>query len=901
MTAQILKTVLELSLCGTLLGLVLMLIKKLTGKHLPESFWYFAWLLVLLRFVLPVGSVIIPTQETAERGIYSVESSDTSSRSYDESLLHGEGLSPASVPAGTHYYTSPQENTAEISFSDTEPEPSAKQSIDLSFLKSSALWLTVWLFGVAVVLMEQVVSYLVFSFNIRSTLSQPTQENMSVYKSIALRSRLRVAVSTAVDAPMTFGLFRPLLILPAQELTPAVTENVMRHELVHFRRHDIIIKWFSGVVFAVHWFNPFTLLFKRELDRACELSCDEMLLFGVDNEQRKSYGETLLTLAERAVKPVCSAVTGFAAGKRDLKERLQMIMNYNKRRSALALMLCCALLLVGCGAVIGPEPVPTPEPTVTPAVDVEGMETVTVSNIDEFLAAIASDTLIYMEPGVYDLTEAVDYAAMRPFNDHISWSYVGDGETKNEYEINIKNVENLSIIGSGRDAVTLCTQPRYANVLRFSDCSNICIEALTVGHTVEPGVCVGGVIALEGVTGAGIVDCELYGCGTVGVIAENSRYIYTEDSLIRDCSLGGAQVRSCEDVRFTNCEFYGCCYSGWGYVFSVSSSNGFAVVNSKVHDCPATGLVSSNFGRNTFILGTEVCKNSFDAMFEMSGYDITVDGCRFSENEYNSLTAPTWNGSMEGKIVDLDGNVLTEDDINSMKLEKLNFAMPQRGNTELKREVDTDGTSIYHVSTVDEFLAAIGSDTTIYLDAELFRLDEASDYGAYGSECYYWTEEYDGPQLVISGVKNLRIIGGTERCEIQAVPRYANVLSFYNCEDIVLSGFTAGHIEAGYCSGGVLYFDSCMNVKIDECHLYGCGIIGLWTYGCAGFIVTDTEIYDCSSNAVSMFNTDNVQFDACYIHDCGEPNMYLTNCDGVFFDGNHVRGDMNIVNGVPVA
>lgn len=579
-----------------------------------------------------------------------------------------------------------------------------------------------------------------------------------------------------------------------------------------------------------------------------------------------------------------------------------MIMNYNKRPSVLVLMLCCALLLAACGSAVDPEPVVTPKPAVTPVISEEGMETVTVTNVDEFLAAIASDTLIYMEPGVYDLTEAVDYAAVRPFNEHISWTYCGDGETKNEYEISIKNVDNLSIIGSGRAEVTVCTKPRFADVLKFTDCSNICIETLTVGHTAEPGICVGGVIAFEAVTGAGIKDCELYGCGTVGVIADNSRYIYTEHSTIRDCSLGGAQVRSCEDVRFTDCEFYGCCYSGWGNVFSVSSSNGFAVVNSKVHDCPATGLISSNYGRNTFILGTEVCNNSFDAMFETSGYDITVDGCKFSDNEYNSLTTPVWSGSsVGGKIIDLDGNALTEDDLNAMGLEELNFAMPQRDDTGLKGKFDTDGTSVFHVKTMDEFLAAIGSDTTIFLDAELFRLDKASDYGAFGTGNYYWSEEYDGPQLTISGVKNLRIIGGTEKCEIQAVPRYANVLSFYDCEDIVLSGFIAGHVEAGYCTGGVLYFENCKNIKIDECHLYGCGIVGIWTYGCAGLTVSDTEIYDCSGNAVSMMNTDQVHFDACNIHDCGEPNIYLSFCEGVFFDGSPIRGTMNIVNGVPMA
>ena len=49
-----LKTLLILSLGGTLLGLSLMLLRRLLGKKLPSAFYYYAWLLVFLRFLLPL-------------------------------------------------------------------------------------------------------------------------------------------------------------------------------------------------------------------------------------------------------------------------------------------------------------------------------------------------------------------------------------------------------------------------------------------------------------------------------------------------------------------------------------------------------------------------------------------------------------------------------------------------------------------------------------------------------------------------------------------------------------------------------------------------------------------------------------------------------------------------------
>ena len=49
-----LKTLLILSLGGTLLGLSLMLLRRLLGKKLPSAFYYCAWLAVLLRFLVPL-------------------------------------------------------------------------------------------------------------------------------------------------------------------------------------------------------------------------------------------------------------------------------------------------------------------------------------------------------------------------------------------------------------------------------------------------------------------------------------------------------------------------------------------------------------------------------------------------------------------------------------------------------------------------------------------------------------------------------------------------------------------------------------------------------------------------------------------------------------------------------
>ena len=55
---------------------------------------------------------------------------------------------------------------------------------------------------------------------------------------------------------MILGLFRPVLILPQMELSQQQLAFIFRHELAHYKRRDLWIKWMFLLVQSVHWFNP---------------------------------------------------------------------------------------------------------------------------------------------------------------------------------------------------------------------------------------------------------------------------------------------------------------------------------------------------------------------------------------------------------------------------------------------------------------------------------------------------------------------------------------------------------------------------------------------------------------------------------------------------------------------
>lgn len=177
-----------------------------------------------------------------------------------------------------------------------------------------------------------------------------------------------------------------------------------------------------------------------------------------------------------------------------------------------------------------------------------------------------------------------------------------------------------------------------------------------------------------------------------------------------------------------------------------------------------------------------------------------------------------------------------------------------------------DGRPVTEVTTVDELLAAIAPDTVIELTGQRYMLTEASDYGTGSGSGYYRWDTGDGAELVIENVTGLTIRAANRDTCIVTEPRWVNVLHFIACEDITLEGFTAGHTDGAYCSGGVLCFENTKGVTVDGCSLYGCGTEGVTTYSCEDVAVTGSEIWNCSQGAAFIYDSKNVSFDNCDFH-----------------------------------
>lgn len=169
---------------------------------------------------------------------------------------------------------------------------------------------------------------------------------------MGLSGDVAMYICPTISSPMLVGLLRPAIYLPDEALTEDELALVLRHELTHYRRKDLLVKVALLLCRAVHWFNPVMLPLSRWLCYCQEASCDSYVTRNASQEERRFYSETIIRVIRRQVQTRTQLCTSFYGGKNGMKKRIFSIMNQSKRKAGL--ILCAALLAATllCGSVL---------------------------------------------------------------------------------------------------------------------------------------------------------------------------------------------------------------------------------------------------------------------------------------------------------------------------------------------------------------------------------------------------------------------------------------------------------------------------------------------------------------------------------------------------------------------
>lgn len=390
---QLFMCVLSLSLSGALTGLVLLLIRPLTGKCFSKKWNYYIWLLLIARLLLPVhfgisdglwqaGNEPLAGKTEAQKEM--VSSVDLGDEKEAEAGQTGDlsTVPEASVKADTAITAG----------------PSALQKLGRypDFGDTVTVLAVIWFAGAGICFAIKITNYMRFNRRIRYESKDVSDEQLlmglaDMCRRLHIKRQPVLRESALVSGPITIGLLKPAVILPAvnsrgqragwlsQETTPLQSNRIadleggedynsltliLHHELIHIKRRDLWYKWLYQLLLCIHWFNPVLYLAAGMLNRDCELSCDEEVLGILTRDGKRAYGNLLISVAERDLCARSSVVyTTLLERKEDLRDRLRGILQYKKQsgsRKAIAFCVSLGLLLLSaCGSIQAePEAMP---------------------------------------------------------------------------------------------------------------------------------------------------------------------------------------------------------------------------------------------------------------------------------------------------------------------------------------------------------------------------------------------------------------------------------------------------------------------------------------------------------------------------------------------------------------
>ena len=163
---------------------------------------------------------------------------------------------------------------------------------------------------------------------------------------------VQVVRSPNAPVPMVWGIFRPIIALPASSRQwPAERlRAVLLHELIHVQRRDLLAQIIAQAACCLYWFHPLTWIAAREQRRERERACDDAVLArGIGAAE---YAGHLVDL----VRGLTVSAPAMAEAS-DFEGRVRALLDRERNRApmgrglALAVSLLALLLIVPMASI----------------------------------------------------------------------------------------------------------------------------------------------------------------------------------------------------------------------------------------------------------------------------------------------------------------------------------------------------------------------------------------------------------------------------------------------------------------------------------------------------------------------------------------------------------------------
>lgn len=219
-------------------------------------------------------------------------------------------------------------------------------------LEAKDILILLWMVGIAAGLLQMLAASVMLWRTRRAAQASPDQDAADELAcSLGIEEPVPV-LETACGMPMTFGVLRPTVLLPAEARAWSSERRrvVLLHELGHVQRGDAVTHLLARTALALHWWNPLAWTMWREFLKERERATDDLVLGA--GTVASDYAGHLLEIARTMQLSSASAAAGVAMARRSqLEGRLLAILDgrtargqHGRAASVVAIVIAIAII-----------------------------------------------------------------------------------------------------------------------------------------------------------------------------------------------------------------------------------------------------------------------------------------------------------------------------------------------------------------------------------------------------------------------------------------------------------------------------------------------------------------------------------------------------------------------------
>lgn len=318
---------LYMSIVASIIGITLILLKKITSKEFSAKYNYLMWIIFIV-------ALIFPAVLQSKLSLYNVVdlSSVQNLYMYPEEYAYRNDYSSRenleTIVENNEYKEVKTTQEAELQSTESEIVETEKENDFAKLAKNIVPY--IWFIVLILLFTFYIISYFVLKYKVGNEELEDKRVRSILDKAredLKVKKEFKLIKQNYIKSPALIGIVNPkiLVVDGIQEFSDKNLEYIFRHEFSHYKRKDNISSTILAIIKMMYWFNPFIWIIIKAIRKDMELAADEIAVKTLDTNERKEYCKLLVYLSSIYNSGFAEKALGIADDKTNLEKRISTV------------------------------------------------------------------------------------------------------------------------------------------------------------------------------------------------------------------------------------------------------------------------------------------------------------------------------------------------------------------------------------------------------------------------------------------------------------------------------------------------------------------------------------------------------------------------------------------------